>query len=112
VLALSLAGRVPMWAPAIYALASLLSWLLYGWDKGQAEAGTRRVPENTLHLLALVGGWPGAWVAQAQFRHKTKTASFRAVFWLTVLLNVAALGWTALRDALYASVSGSASSVI
>jgi uncharacterized membrane protein YsdA (DUF1294 family)/cold shock CspA family protein len=95
VLALALAGRVPLWTPALYALASLASWLLYGWDKGQAEAGTRRVPENTLHVLALVGGWPGAWVAQAQFRHKTKKASFRAAYWLTVLLNLAALGWTA-----------------
>lgn len=88
--------RVPWWIVGLYAGASVLAWLLYGWDKSRAEEGGRRVPEDTLHLVALAGGWPGALVAQAQFRHKTKKASFRAVFWCTVLLNVAALGWLAL----------------
>ena len=55
------------------------------------------MPENTLHLLALLGGWPGALVAQAQFRHKTRKVSFRAVFWLTVAVNLAALGWLAVE---------------
>jgi len=96
-LGLALASRVPWWVPALYVVTSAVAWLLYGWDKGRAEAQGRRVPENTLHLLALLGGWPGALVAQAQFRHKTRKVSFRAVFWLTVAVNLAALGWIAVE---------------
>jgi uncharacterized membrane protein YsdA (DUF1294 family) len=36
----------------------------------------------------LVGGWPGAIVAQQMLRHKTSKVSFRVAFWLTVLVNV------------------------
>lgn len=49
--------------------------------------GSWRVPENTLHLLALLGGWPGALYAQQTLRHKTQKTSFRIVFWMTVLAN-------------------------
>jgi uncharacterized membrane protein YsdA (DUF1294 family)/cold shock CspA family protein len=96
-LGLALASRVPWWVPGLYVIASAAAWLLYGWDKGRAEAQASRVPENTLHALALLGGWPGALIAQAQFRHKTRKTSFRVVFWLTVVLNVAALGWIAVE---------------
>ena len=47
------------------------------------------MPESTLHLFDLLGGWPGALIAQQQFRHKTVKASFQAGFWMTVVLNVA-----------------------
>lgn len=88
---LALDGRVPWWLVGLYAGASGVAWLLYAWDKSRAEVRGWRVPENTLHLVALVGGWPGALVAQEQFRHKTRKAGFRVLFWLTVALNVAAL---------------------
>jgi uncharacterized membrane protein YsdA (DUF1294 family) len=81
-------------------LASLLSFLLYGWDKRQARHGGRRIPEKTLHLAALLGGWPGAWAGQQVFRHKTQKVSFRIVFWLIVFLNavvLAALVWWNIR---------------
>lgn len=91
VAALALDGRVPWWLVGLYAAASGDAWLLYAWDKSRAAVRARRVPENTLHLVALVGGWPGALVAQQQFRHKTRKTSFRVAFWLTVALNVAAL---------------------
>ncbi|MGL6045682.1 MAG: DUF1294 domain-containing protein, partial [Vogesella sp.] len=41
---------------------------------------------------ALLGGWPGAALAQYVFNHKSTKPSFRRLYWLTVLLNVAALG--------------------
>lgn len=53
----------------------------YGWDKRQAVINGRRVPERTLHILAFLGGWPGAWMGQRHFRHKTKKLSFLIVFW-------------------------------
>jgi uncharacterized membrane protein YsdA (DUF1294 family) len=40
-----------------------------------------------------VGGWPGAWIAQQAFRHKTRKSSFQVTFWACVALNLAALAW-------------------
>ncbi|WP_417618279.1 DUF1294 domain-containing protein [Oceanisphaera sp.] len=77
--------------PAAYGLLSLITFLLYGWDKRAAMLGNWRIRERTLHLWALAGGWPGAWLAQRWLRHKSQKASFRRVFWLTVVGHIAAL---------------------
>jgi uncharacterized membrane protein YsdA (DUF1294 family) len=74
-----------------YALLSGLTFLIYAIDKNAARSQRRRVPENTLHLLALLGGWPGAWLAQQALRHKSSKRSFLWRFWLTVLVNCGAL---------------------
>ncbi|MBY0466151.1 MAG: DUF1294 domain-containing protein [Burkholderiales bacterium] len=50
--------------------------------------------------LSLVGGRPGALVAQQVLRHKLNKASFRAVFWATGLVNVA--GFVAIHSPLAA----------
>jgi len=89
----TVAKLLPVPVIALYAGASLIAFIAYALDKAAARAGRRRTPENTLHLLALIGGWPGALLAQRQFRHKTAKTSFRVVFWATVLLNCGALGW-------------------
>jgi uncharacterized membrane protein YsdA (DUF1294 family) len=47
----------------------------------------------TLHLVALLGRWPGAALAQKRLRHKSSKIEFRRVFWATVALNCMALGW-------------------
>jgi uncharacterized membrane protein YsdA (DUF1294 family) len=76
----------------VYAAMSVLTAIAYGWDKLCAKRGWSRVPEMRLHLLSLFGGWPGALVAQQVFRHKSSKKSFRAVFFLTVVLNCLVLG--------------------
>ncbi|MBV8122900.1 MAG: DUF1294 domain-containing protein [Burkholderiaceae bacterium] len=76
----------------VYGLMSQLSFCVYGFDKLAARQGWRRVRERRLHWLALLGGWPGAWLAQQVFRHKTAKAPFRRWFWLTVVLNMLVLG--------------------
>ena len=68
---------------------SVVCFAAYGVDKRRAVNGSRRVPEQTLHILALLGGWPGALLGQRQFRHKTKKLSFLIVFWCVVVLHVA-----------------------
>ena len=78
----------PAWVHAIYLGASVVSFVVYAVDKRAAATSRRRVPENTLHLLELAGGWPGAIVAQQTLRHKTAKRSFRAAFWATVAVNV------------------------
>ena len=50
------------------------------------------MPEARLHLLELLGGWPGALAAQGVFRHKRRKARFMAVFWFIVRLHVLAWG--------------------
>jgi uncharacterized membrane protein YsdA (DUF1294 family) len=46
-----------------------------------------------LHLLSLIGGWPGALIAQNRLRHKSRKGSFLLVFWATALLNCGGLAW-------------------
>ncbi len=65
---------------------SVVTYLLYALDKMSAVSGSWRISENTLHFFSLVGGWPGAFVAQQRHRHKTVKISFQIVFWLTVLI--------------------------
>jgi uncharacterized membrane protein YsdA (DUF1294 family) len=81
----------PVAVLGISAVTSLVAFVTYGVDKDAAQRGARRVPENTLHMLALIGGWPGAFAAQQMFRHKTRKVSFQIVFWFTVALNCAAV---------------------
>lgn len=82
-------NRLSLWVDfrllvAIPLVASVLAFVLYGVDKRRAGSGDRRIPESTLHAVALLGGWPGAFLAQRFFRHKTVKVSFQAVFWLIV----------------------------
>lgn len=95
VAALVTAGELPAGVLAVYGILSLAAFGLYGADKSAARRGDRRVSESTLHTLDLLGGWPGALVAQQAFRHKTIKQPFRSIFWLTVVVNGAALGWWA-----------------
>lgn len=83
--------HMALWIAGVYAGMSLLTLIVYASDKSAAKAGRWRTAESTLHLLALAGGWPGALLAQQWLRHKSAKRQFRAVFWATVVLNVAGL---------------------
>lgn len=83
--------EVPVLVVAGYSLISGAAFLAYGADKSAATQGTWRTSESTLHLIALVGGWPGALVARQYFRHKTTKQPFRTIFWFTVLAHCVAL---------------------
>ena len=88
-----LTGHLHELAGVAYAVLSLITFAAYAFDKSAANRNAWRTPESTLHLLGLAGGWPGALVAQQVLRHKSKKASFRAVFWITVLINCSVLLW-------------------
>ncbi|WP_321326616.1 DUF1294 domain-containing protein [Thiomicrorhabdus sp.] len=81
------------WIPIGYLVISLLTFIVYWIDKSAAQSGSWRTSENTLHLLALIGGWPGAMVAQQKLRHKTQKQPFRSIFWITVIANLGGLYW-------------------
>ncbi len=93
-----LLNKLPLMVIAIYAMLSILSYVLYWKDKKAAQNNRWRVPESTLHLLAIAGGWLGAAIAQQHFRHKTKKQPFRAIFWLTILGNIGFLLYLASTD--------------
>lgn len=93
-LALSYAlGYTPPLVALLYVVASVVSYWLYAKDKRAAKKHEWRVPENSLHISAVLCGWPGALIAQQTLRHKTQKVSFRLVFWLTVVLNLSPLVW-------------------
>ena len=74
---------IPTW----YAVASVAAWSLYASDKRRASEGRWRVAEKTLHLSEILGGWPGAFLAQRKFCHKTAKRSFQGGFWLAVVIH-------------------------
>lgn len=82
-------GPVPLWVPIAYLGVSAITFGSYAIDKSAARLKGRRVAETSLILLGMFGGWPGAILAQQLLRHKTAKLSFRAVFWVSVLINVA-----------------------
>ncbi|MFT5298682.1 MAG: uncharacterized membrane protein YsdA (DUF1294 family) [Colwellia sp.] len=71
-----------------YFTLSLLTFVLYAIDKRNAIKGRRRISEKTLQISALLGGWPGALLAQQTFRHKTQKRPFILVLWLGILINI------------------------
>ncbi|RYF30007.1 MAG: DUF1294 domain-containing protein [Comamonadaceae bacterium] len=86
--------RLPLWVLGVLLAINVVTFFAYMFDKSAAERSARRTPENTLHTYALIGGWPGARLAQQMFRHKSSKESFQAVYAVTVVLNVAGvLAW-------------------
>ena len=69
------------WPLALYPAMSLVSVMLYWQDKHQARQQAWRTPEKVLHASELLGGWPGALLAQQLFRHKTRKVSYQLLFW-------------------------------
>lgn len=86
-MAVDLAWPMPHFVWGVYTALSTASLIVYWSDKRAARLGHQRIPENTLHVLALAGGWPGALIGRQALRHKSSKASFTQIFWLTVALN-------------------------
>ena len=84
--------------PISYVVVSGVTMFAYAFDKSAALNARWRTQEQTLHVLELLGGWPGALIAQQLFRHKTNKTSYQVAFWFCVFANLAGL-------ALYASQS-------
>ncbi len=89
-------AQLPWWLLPWSMLISVITFAVYRSDKMRAQQQQQRTPENTLHVLALLGGWSGALWAQLFLRHKSKKVSFLNVFWLTVVVNLVATGYLAM----------------
>ena len=77
-------------------VASVAAFLAHVVDKLAAVRQGRRIPESVLHLMALLGGWPGALLGMGLARHKTRKAGFLLVTAGIVVLH-AAIGYAAWR---------------
>jgi uncharacterized membrane protein YsdA (DUF1294 family)/cold shock CspA family protein len=86
-------GYIPILLIYVYYGLSIITFLAYVYDKFKAKRNAWRTPESTLHFWALLGGWPGAALAQQVFRHKSSKRDFRPMFWVTVFINLAMLAW-------------------
>ncbi|MCG6155996.1 DUF1294 domain-containing protein [Rubinisphaera margarita] len=86
---------IPYWEAGAYAgtvlIASGLAFLAQGLDKLQARGFRRRIPEIWLHLLELIGGWPGANFGQQLFRHKTFKPAYRRMFVGAIIIHITLL---------------------
>lgn len=74
------------WVLGYWLVISVLTYALYFRDKRRAETAKWRIPESTLHLAELIGGWPAAFFAQREFRHKISKQSYQTTFWMIVIL--------------------------
>jgi uncharacterized membrane protein YsdA (DUF1294 family)/cold shock CspA family protein len=74
-----------------YFMLSLLTMILYGRDKANAATRKWRVPESYFHILELMGGWPGALIAQNDFRHKTRASTYLWI--LRGIIAIHLMGW-------------------
>ncbi len=83
-------GRLDLY-PAWLLTLSVVTFIWYGFDKGQSKRGGLRVPEIVLQLLTLAGGFPGGWLGRAMFHHKTRHDEFRTVLILSTLLHAGLL---------------------
>jgi uncharacterized membrane protein YsdA (DUF1294 family) len=79
----------PPGMPWLYLALSVLLFVVYAVDKSAAKAGRWRISERNLLFVGLLGGWPGAVIAQQSLRHKTRKRSFQLAFWATVVVNAA-----------------------
>ena len=87
-------SKTPLELLVAYILVSIFTFAVYAKDKRAAVNGKWRTKESTLHLLSLIGGWPGALVAQNKLRHKSKKQPFKLILWITIICNCAAFIWT------------------
>jgi uncharacterized membrane protein YsdA (DUF1294 family) len=85
-------GRYHLLAGAVYLVMSLLCYWVYDIDQQRAVLRQRRIPESVLHLIELLGGWPGGFIAQRVLHHKSRKVTYQLVFWCIAGLHAAA--WT------------------
>ncbi len=72
---------------AYLAIISLISFFAFAWDKHCAKKGMRRIREQTLLLLAGIGGSIAMVAGQKMLRHKTRKQPFGTYLKATVALQ-------------------------
>jgi uncharacterized membrane protein YsdA (DUF1294 family) len=92
-----LSTRWYYWLATYLLAANVVTFGYFGYDKGKAGAGGRRVPELVLFGLAFIGGTLGAYAAMCFFRHKSIKGPFRLVFWFIVVVQIGLIAGVSYR---------------
>lgn len=64
------------WLGGYLLVVNLCGWLFMRMDKQRARRQAWRIKEQTLFLIALLGGALGCLIGMYMFRHKTRHARF------------------------------------
>ena len=69
-------------------IINLIAFIAMYLDKRKARYGKWRIPEQSLFILALIGGSIGAIIGMYTFRHKTKKYKFSIGFPVILILQI------------------------
>ncbi|NJD08083.1 MAG: DUF1294 domain-containing protein [Methylococcaceae bacterium] len=72
---------------AAYVFMTPLTIMYYAEDKRRALQHLWRIPNVYMHCFEILGGWPGALLAQNAYRHKLKRGTYQNGFWAIVALH-------------------------
>jgi len=77
-------------------IVNIVAIVVYGVDKLKAKKNKWRISENTLLLIALVGGSIGAYLAMKLWRHKTNHKKFKYGIPLIIVFQLVVLAYVLL----------------
>lgn len=75
-------------------IINIITLIIYGIDKYKSIKNKYRISENTLIILAILGGVVGAFLGMIIFHHKTKKKKFIILIpiimliWVYILINL------------------------
>lgn len=69
-------------------IVNITAFAFYGADKHKAKKGKWRISENTLLLVAVIGGSIGAIAGMKIFHHKTQKPNFKVGLPLILILQI------------------------
>ena len=71
-----------------FLIVNSITFASAGYDKYLAIKNKRRISENTLFLMAFLGGSPGLLLAMLVFSHKTSKSSFITKFTILFFIQI------------------------
>jgi len=69
--------------------ANVSAFVIWFVDKHQARKGGWRVPERTLHVMAILGASPASLAAMSILRHKTQKRFFTILYSVLLVVHIA-----------------------
>ena len=72
----------------LFLVLNISAFVLIGYDKSLAKNRKRRISENTLLILVVLGGTIGSGIAMLFFRHKTSKKSYLLRFWAIASIQI------------------------
>lgn len=74
-----------------FVFVNIAAFGVYTFDKYVSRVGGRRISEKELHTFSLIGGFLGATLSMALFRHKSEKSSFLIKHILIMILWIAGI---------------------